>query len=503
MKIIGTLLLGLLTTMGANATSYTDLLQATVGSENSEQQTTLLVEKSNGSYTISLKNFSASYNGTTYHVGNIVLNNVKGDTANTGDILMEADEDVTIQNGDDASVSLWVGPMLGSTNIHFIAKMNDSRIYALYSFNVSLLGDVQAQFGERYQLQNSGFENYHTEGSVQVPNGWHGYSSANASGVFALGSSLIQQNASTGDIRPGSTGSKSAQLTSTSISGAILNGLLTTGRLKASELSATSTQNCEYLDASDTTTDANGDPYYTPMAGTPDSMVMWVKYTQGSPSATYPYAGASAVITDGTYYQIPEDKSYTNTTAIAADLLIESNGSQWQRIATPFVKTGNDVKSKAVMVGLTTNTQGGEAGNDTLLIDDISLIYLNNLSTLNVNGNILHLTAGVNNYALNVDSIPTVDEVSAVTLANGALYTKKIDGDTLKVTAYADDLNSSTLYTVIFNVTEGVEETLANGGTKTLKALYDLDGKEVGNIREGKIYVAKYNEGSTQKIMTK
>ena len=53
------------------------------------------------------------------------------------------------------------------------------------------------------------------------------------------------------------------------------------------------------------------------MDGTPDSLAVWVKFIQGTPQETHPYATISTVITDGTYYQEPCDKEYANILGVA------------------------------------------------------------------------------------------------------------------------------------------------------------------------------------------
>ena len=128
------------------------------------------------------------------------------------------------------------------------------------------------------------------------------------------------------------------------------------------------------------------------MDGTPDSIAVWVKFKQGTPNADHPYATVSAAITDGTYYQDPKDKDYTNVVATAKNAQIASNNFEWQRIVVPFKYTGNDVKAKAMLVTLSTNADPGQgSAADNLYVDDISLIYNVDKPAVTVNGHAVTL----------------------------------------------------------------------------------------------------------------
>ena len=92
--------------------------------------------------------------------------------------------------------------------------------------------------------------------------------------------------------------------------------------MNAGSTTATDTKNHAFLDLSNTDKDNNGDPFYTVLNGRPDAVKVWVKFKQATPQAFYPYATVNAVITDGTRYQDPEDKTYTNVVAKATNAKI-------------------------------------------------------------------------------------------------------------------------------------------------------------------------------------
>jgi len=130
------------------------------------------------------------------------------------------------------------------------------------------------------------------------------------------------------------------------------------------------------MNIADTDTDSYGDTFCQTLTERPDSIAFWVKFTQGTPNASYPYATMSAVITDGSSYQDPEDKVYTNKVATATDNTIATTGGQWVRCVVPFNYLDTDLQPKALLVTFSTNaTPGKGSGDDEMLIDDVELIY--------------------------------------------------------------------------------------------------------------------------------
>ena len=162
---------------------------------------------------------------------------------------------------------------------------------------------------------------------------------------------------------------------------------MTTGRMNAGAMIATDPANHAYLDMSKTDLDGNGDPFYTTMYSVPDSIAVWVKFKQGTPNAEHPYATISAVITDGTRYQDPEDKEYTNVVAKAKNNTIATTNGEWVRVTAPFVYTDNAVEPKAVLVTISTNADAGQgSNNDEVLVDDIAFIYNAKVTGLKIKG---------------------------------------------------------------------------------------------------------------------
>ena len=166
------------------------------------------------------------------------------------------------------------------------------------------------------QIQNGGFEDWGLDAEntpkegetvstkVSEPRYWHSFSSAYGFFKgFAGNHCFISTDAHSGNY------SACIKATTTIFDDITANGTLTTGRLKAGSSDANSPENHSELDMSKTDEDRNKDPYYQVMTSRPDSIVFWVKYSTGKTGTT---ANMSAYITDGTYYQAPEDKTYNN-----------------------------------------------------------------------------------------------------------------------------------------------------------------------------------------------
>ena len=114
---------------------------------------------------------------------------------------------------------------------------------------------------------------------------------------------------------------------------------------------------------SSTEVDGNGNPYYINMVGRPDSLAVWVKFSQAKANKKHPYATVSAYITDGTRFQDPQDKTYGNVMAKAVNNTIATTGGEWKRIVVPFTYVNDSIDGKAILVTISTNADPGQ-GSD-------------------------------------------------------------------------------------------------------------------------------------------
>ena len=525
MKKIITLSALALMALTAGATDYTDRLSVSLGGMPiGNQETTISVDaQDNGKYTLSLNNFQLAGLGG---IGNIVLADVDA-TEKSGMTTLAADQVIKITEGDDPDVQMWMGPMLGDVPVSLRADISGDKLYAVIT--IDGFGGVDVVFGEgTYQIKNSGFENFHTATYVDgetsyssdEPNAWHSFNSGVAAGSMAMLTKLALYNGSTSiseDVRPGSTGTKSVLLKSAMVLGfQPANGTMTTGRMQAGSLTATDPANCAFINMESEDVDGNGDPFYTVINGRPDSLAVWVKYQQGQEQEEYKYATISAILTNGGYYQDPGDSIAANVVAKAGNNAIESNGAAWQRVVIPFNYadfSANNAEPQALLVTISTNAQPGvgssDAANpDQLNVDDIELIYNNNLTALNIKGTDIVLEAGKTAYELDgVSGEISLDDITAEADGEGALINTTIESVeggaqvTVKVTSN-DYLKTNTYTVLVKGVTTGIdkaEATTVNG----VKAIYTIDGRRVSSMDAKGIYVVRKTDGTTVKVMNK
>lgn len=224
-------------------------------------------------------------------------------------------------------------------------------------------------------ILNGGFEDwgkYNDAAASEVaePRYWHSFSSAYGALKESAGDHCYKST-------DAHSGEYSAMIVATKVEFlgvvlAIANGTMTTGRLKAGAAVANHPDNHSELDMSSTEKDDNGDPFYQVLEARPDSIVFWVKFSTGKAGTK---ANMSAYITDGTYYQAPEDKTYNNKVGWAENPNIAAC-TEWTRISVPFTYADNDLEPKAIMVTFSTCAEpGGGMGDEVLLVDDVELIY--------------------------------------------------------------------------------------------------------------------------------
>lgn len=522
MKKVFTLLVAAMSAATVMADNYTDQLNIRInGMEVASQEATISIDRQdNGLYTLQLANFML---GSEMPVGNIKLTDVpaspKGDAT-----LLAVTQQVSIEAGSLPGVgeSDYLGPMLGIIPIQLRAEFTSSQLYAFISIDLtsSLGQNILCTFGDGgYQLKNSGFEDFHTasmgSATSDEPNAWHSFMSS--TGLFAQTVGTVPHTFISTDTRPGSTGSKSVLVKSGKVLGFVIaNGTITTGQLQADAMSATDPKNCSFTDLQNKETDGNGDPFYTTFNGYPDSLAVWVKFKQEEVLPSYPYATVCAVITDGTRYQDPEDQSYTNYLAKAQHASIESNGFVWQRLSIPFVyeedKNGTAVPDapKAIHITVSTNAAAGQGTeSDSLLVDDIEMVYNCGLAQLSVKETPIVLEEGVYNYTVDFDGEVSVDDVHAVSSArlNSIIKSLRAEEDAAVATIelISNDLQTSKTYNIrlrgasvtgIRNIAADGEQ-LNDGGE-----LYRISGQRLNNAQQG-LVIERNGKGVRKMILTK
>lgn len=520
------------------ATDYKDIMNVSIdGNLSTPTENTISVEKTDDSgYTLSLKNFvlymSSGDQVYPMPVGTIVLENVEAVT--NGDVTtLKTSQDIEIAEGDDPTFEgLWIGPGLSAQGdlipVNMTGEIRGDKFYTV--ININFMGmNIDVVFGNGgYQITNSDFELFHKatygENTSDEPNAWHSFMSS--TGSFSSYVSGTPHTFISEEVRPGSTGTKSVQLTSGIVKmlGGIIkipaNGTITTGQLKAGAASATSTDNNSFLDLKNEAVDGNGDPFYTILNGQPDAIKVWVKFKQGKideKNKDYKYATISAIITDGTYYQDPEDKTYTNVVAKAKNKEIESKDFEWQEITVPFDYASyatNNAETKAILVTLSTNAQPGVASSsedepDVLLIDDLSLVYNSHLASLKVKGTeVEDFDKNVLSYDLKGEGAVSVDDIEAVSDGQGAYVTKAVEGTDkgvkVTITVTSNDLKTTNVYTLNIEgaTTTGINKVETTTGKGTA-AIYNVNGQRVDNMSQKGLYIIRQADGKTVKVLKK
>ena len=284
---------------------------------------------------------------------------------------------------------------------------------------------------------------------------------------------------------------------------------MTTGRLNAGSTSADSPDNHSAMDMSSTDTDANGDPFYTIMHGRPDAIKFWIKFSQGTHNNSYPYATMSSIITDGTYYQDPEDKTYTNKLATAKNNTIAE--CDWTEMNVPFSYVNENVDGKALLVTFSTNaTPGKGSGGDKVWVDDIALVYNAAITGITVKGQALEGFSQDVEYNFELADGETISDsdIDATFISEHAYLVKKVldtpDSYKVSVAVVSNDLNTIKVYTINYlkpqeqpQELDGVEFT---NGRKWATWYGDMDLALPENVTASVVTGIKNNAVTLQSI---
>ena len=524
MKKFLTSMMLLASSLAAMATDGSEIYSGTLAvviDGNVAQPTKTQIElnkQADSKYELKLKNFILVTEEEPMPIGNIVLKDIEKDneaSEEQGCLVLGTEQDIRIEAGDAEGVDMWLGPLLtmeSPVHVELQAVVNGDILTA--DIAVPLAGqNVKVVFDSReFQLPNSGFENFHTAKAGNVtsdePNNWHSFMSC--TGNLASMVSSVPHTFISEDTRPGSDGSKSVLVKSGKVLGMITaNGTLTTGQLKAGGMSATSTDNNAFLDLSNEARDENGDPFYTILNTMPDSIGVWVKFKQGQPVEDHPYATMSAVITDGSYYQEPNDKDYSDIIVGSASCTTIESTNEWQKIVVPFEYADKTKSPKAILVTFSTNADPGQGtGNDELYLDDVELVYNSLLTDLAVNG--VTLPGFSPNkfdyeYSFSEGAMPTADEIAdmtSYTAGNEAKSFVYFRNNTVIILILAADLQSNHTYTIKFSEgSTGVENVV--GEENAEKTLYNLGGQKVSTMKKGGVYIKRFANGKTVKAISK
>lgn len=519
----------------ASATDYNDNMRVTFnGVKIFKGATTISVDvedASKGTYVLNLKNFVLPDLGP---VGNVRVKNVPSKTYNDGTVTLATEQEIVIEKGDLDGVKEdeWIGPGLEELTVNVYGRIKAGKLYA--TINIAFMGNIVVEFGENgYQIGNSDFEAFHEakykSNTSDEPDFWHSFMSS--TGMFAGSVSgtthtfINDADDDADNVRPESTGKKSLKVVSALVhigSKKIpANGTVTTGRLKAGAMSASNPDNCSFMDLSKTDVDANGDPFEARLNGQPDALKVWVKFKQGPLDESKKenvYATVSAVITDGTYYQDPEKNNvtYKNVVAKAVNNKIESKDFAWQELTVPFdydTYAANNADTKAILVTFSTNAQPGVGSTDAntpdeLWIDDMSLVYYSQLSSLTVKGaSVTGFDKDTYDYNMTCEGEVTADDINVVATGRQAVVGKKVEktaeGYKATISVTAADYRENHVYTVNIKTAapSGINAAV-NNTTAAPAAIYNAAGQRVNAAAKG-LNIVKNNDGTVKKVMVK
>ena len=524
MKKIFTLIALAVCSLSMMAKDYAGHLVITVAGTPVEKDANIGIEETKDGYTLTLKNFDLSLEGDNIAVGTIKLEGVKATTVG-GLTTLSYKDDTTIQDGDDGRDYGMVGQ---EVPIDMTGLLSDNAFSTNIDINLGFM-KVGVDFtSEGFQLPNSGFEDFHTatvwdmfkknSNSSDEANGWHSFMSASGSATFVWLAGFNPHTFISDITRPNSTGKHSVKLLALDMSIAIANGTITTGRMNTGSTTAADTdKNYAWMDMSKTDLDDNKDPFYAKMNGMPDSLEVWVLYGQGDPNGSkakdHPYATVTAIITDGTEFHepAPKNKTYTNVFGEARNAKIESTNGSWKKITIPFEYDkfkSNNVEPKAILATISTNADAGMgSNNDTILVDDIRLIYNAGVKSISVKGTDVALVKNQNEYTVNASGDINAADINVVSDGQGAIIAKSLEsvdgGVKATIVVASNDLKKTNTYVLnIAGATTGINKT-QTVKNHAVSAIYNVNGQQVSNMDKAGLYIVKNADGSTVKFLKK
>ena len=337
--------------------------------------------------------------------------------------------------------------------------------------------------GNYFQMPNSDMEDWNSS-YTNEPNRWHGFKSAG--GTFAGTSANIASLGSSDDVRPGATG-HSAVLTAGSFIGIVANGTMTNGKLMAGSYDANSPLNHAEMDKDNGTND-----FYMPLYAKPDKFNVWLKYIPGTPDANSK-ASVSVKTFDGTYYQEPVDKTYTNLSGSIVGGAIAA--CDWTHFTFDFdynSYAANNAATEAIFVTFSTNGNPGSGSkNDAVYVDDMELIYLGNMTDLRYQGvTIEGWNPDVKEYNMEMAGEPVLDDFTATIEGASAVLTKSMEQNAdgsyrIAISVVSADLQNASCYVINATVPTVKKGDVNNDGEVSISDVTTLiDYLLSGNIED-------------------
>lgn len=473
-------------------------------------------KQSNNKYTLSIKNFALN---AAMKVGNIVVNDVDGLVCGNTTAL-STQQVIQITSG-DGNAKEWMGPTLGNVPILMKAEICNNKLNAILNIDMSKMQqNVSVMLGENIdnfgQIPNSDFGDFHDakygSATSREPNHWHSFMSATGDKVSSV--AKAPHTFESTDHPSNSKNGKSVQIKSAVVAGQSANGTLTTGRLKAGSIFASSSENNAFLDLSNEDEDNNNDPFYTVLTCKPDEMKVNLKYNIGKRVINKDNKNATvkAIITNGNKVQDPElEENNGNVVARAENATIASS-NDWQEISIPFIYTKNNIDTKAILVTISTSSvAAGGSKNDSIpdivWVDNVELVYNADLESVTYKGEPIKFEYG--EARVKGTGVVNLDDFVVKTKSPNAYISKTIspypkDAVIVAVTVTSNDLKTANVYYILIEgATTGIKDTQASIAKNGIKAIYNLAGQQVGSMTSGQVYIIKTTDGQTKKVIKK
>lgn len=297
---------------------------------------------------------------------------------------------------------------------------------------------LQAQI---YQLPNPGFEQWDGAGDAE-PTYWNSFATSECTLPIGCASAQTTHHENSSDARPGSAGSHSCRIWSTSIMGVVANGNMTTGRIHAGSISAANAANYNV-------TYPTQAGFNQPFNGKPDYMKFWAKLHAASSSTQ---ARMNTIVHSNAAVRDPViSNDYPYIAGVST--LNFSGDNTWHEYTVPFSYSYGNANAEYVLITFSTNMNpGGGSANDELYIDDIEFVYISTLSSLKSNGtSVPNFSANTLNYSIELPYGSSMPNVTATaTSVNGVVSITQPTVANPTATIVVTQGPSTTTYTISY-----------------------------------------------------
>lgn len=322
-----------------------------------------------------------------------------------------------------------------------------------------------------YQIGNSDFETEWSDNN-EPGSGWYGFVSAggNLSNMKNISKGTLSKV--TGAEAHGGSGTSVLLQSKNIASIAKANGNMTTGQINMGSSKPADQSNYNHT--------ARGS-YATQLAGLPDSLAYYGKFTRGT-GGDGEYTGRCNAVIHGDIDYMDPYETDANVAAykVAGATVYSTVTDEWTRYVGAFDYTGVTSDVVYILASFTTNETPGASKNDKFYIDDIELIYNSELTSFTYDGT--SHTAADDLSAVAYDATKLGD---IVTNGRGATTETSYDATsgvltiTVKGNDYEVNAENVHTYTVQFQKPEPTAISAVAAEAATDAPAYDLRGVRV------------------------